>query len=275
MNAEGQFEYVSCRRQTSERISHMSAFHRFCKAIFPKPGQKGKIAIGATLRAAAPYQKIRRLFSKGTRRAGKAVYIDKTDFRIKRLTRKAGALVIFVVDASGSMALNRMDAAKGTAISLLSEAYKARDKICLIAFHHNMAEVVVPPTKSIVLTNSRLEGMPCGGGSPLAHALTLASKVAFNEKKVKKDVGEVIIVLLTDGRCNVPMCISMGEQFDPSISPSLDGRPTKEFLQEEAISCAKLYRELDLNLLVIDTEDKFVATGIAKVSQFIKNYFTT
>jgi len=162
------------------------------------------------------------------------------------------------------MALNRMDAAKGAAISLLSEAYKSRDKICLISFHQDQAEVVVPPTKSIVLTKSRLEGMPCGGGSPLAHALTIAAKVAINEKKVKKDVGKVIVVLVTDGRANIPMCISVGEGFDPVLLPSINGRPTKEFLNEEAISCAKKFRALDVNLLVIDTEDKFVSTGIAR-----------
>lgn len=238
---------------------------RFCKAIFPKVGHYGRIAVGATLRAAAPYQKMRRTLADGTKRAGRAVYIDKSDFRIKRMTKKSGALVIFVVDASGSMALNRMDAAKGAAIALLSEAYKARDKICLISFHEDCANVVVPPTKSMALTKSRLESMPCGGGSPLAHALLVASKVATNEKKVKKDVGKVVIVLLTDGRCNVPLSISNGEGFDPRFFPSIEGRPTKEFLEEEAISCAKTYRKLDLDMLVIDTEDKFVATGIGKV----------
>lgn len=237
---------------------------RFCKAIFPKPGQRGRIAVGATIRAAAPYQKMRRKIAEGTKREGRAVYVDKSDFRIKRMTKKSGALVIFVVDASGSMALNRMDAAKGAAISLLSEAYKARDKISLISFHQERANVVVPPTKSTALTKSRLESMPCGGGSPLAHALLLASKVALNEKKVKKDVGKVIIVLLTDGRCNVPLSISSGEGFDPDVFPSIGGRPTKEFLEDEVISCAKSYRKLDLDILVIDTEDKFVATGIGK-----------
>lgn len=238
---------------------------RFCKAIFPKAGHYGRIAVGATLRAAAPYQKMRRKLADGTKREGRAVYVDKSDFRIKRMTKKSGALVIFVVDASGSMALNRMDAAKGAAISLLSEAYKARDKICLISFHQDCANVVVPPTKSMALTKSRLESMPCGGGSPLSHALIVASKVATNEKKVKKDVGKVVIVMLTDGRCNVPLSISNGEGFDATVFPSVGGRPTKEFLEEEAISCAKTYRKLDLDMLVIDTEDKFVATGIGKV----------
>jgi magnesium chelatase subunit D len=203
--------------------------------------------------------------AEGTRKEGKMVYVDKNDFRIKRLSKKSGALVIFVVDASGSMALNRMDAVKGAAISLLSEAYKARDKICLVAFHHDHAEVIVPPTKSIALTKTRLEGMPCGGGSPLSHALTTASKVAINEKKVKKDVGKVIIVLLSDGRANVPMCVSVGEGFDPLLLPSIDSRPTKKFMNDEAISIAKTLRKLGLDLVVIDFEDKLVGTGIAQV----------
>lgn len=90
----------------------------------------------------------------------KAVNVQKEDFRVKKMSKKSGSLIIFVVDSSGSMALNRMDSAKGAAITLLSEAYKARDKIALIEFHQKCANVLVPPTKSTSLTKKRLESMP-------------------------------------------------------------------------------------------------------------------
>lgn len=173
---------------------------RFVKAIFPKGNKASRLAIGATLRASAPYQKSRHKRATGTNLEDRVVIVRPSDFRIKRMSRKSGTLVIFLVDASGSMALNRMNAAKGAAVSLLGEAYKSRDKISLITFHGNKAEVIVPPTKSIALTKNRLEAMPCGGGSPLAHGLTLAVRTGLNTMKVKQDVGRVMIVCITDGR---------------------------------------------------------------------------
>jgi len=238
---------------------------RFVKAIFPK-GKKAKLAVAATLRAAAPYQKSRRERAIGTRKEGRLVHVIKDDFRIKRMSRKAGTLVIFCVDASGSMALNRMNAAKGAAIQLLSDAYKSRDKIALITFHGDSAQVMVPPTKSMALTKNRLEAMPCGGGSPLAHSLMLAAQTALNTMKVKQDVGRVVIVLITDGRANIPLELSMDHTFTPSSDPeSKDGMPSRKFLKDEALACAKkLAAVKELDVVVIDTEDVFTRTGIAK-----------
>lgn len=105
----------------------------------------------------------------------------------------------------------------------------------------------------------------CGGGSPLADALLSAVKMALNELKVKKDVGSCVIVLITDGRVNVPLCISRGEKFDAEHLPSIDGRPTKEYLQDEVLHCAQMLPKLGLDLVVIDSEDKFVGTGIARL----------
>lgn len=181
------------------------------------------------------------------------------------MARKAGSLIIFVVDASGSMALNRMNAAKGAAVSLLTEAYQSRDQISLIPFQGEMADVLLPPTKSITMARTRLEQMPCGGGSPLAHAIQSACLTGVNAQK-SGDVGKVVVVLISDGRANVPLCVSMGEEFDPEVDEdSKDGKPSRKYLKDETIAVAKKLGSLPgFNLLCIDTENKFISTGLAK-----------
>lgn len=237
---------------------------RYIKPMLPK-GKVVRLAVDATLRAAAPYQKSRRERAIGTKNESRGVHIQSSDVRIKKMARKAGSLIIFVVDASGSMALNRMNAAKGAAMSLLTEAYQSRDQICLIPFQGEAADVLLPPTKSIAMAKSRLEQMPCGGGSPLAHALQMASLTGINAQK-SGDIGKVVVVLISDGRANVPLCVSNGEAFDPDADEnSKDGKPSRGYLKDEVIACAKKLASLPgFNLLCIDTENKFVSTGIAK-----------
>mmetsp|Transcript_640 Transcript_640/g.1009 ORF Transcript_640/g.1009 Transcript_640/m.1009 type:complete len:797 (+) Transcript_640:152-2542(+) len=237
---------------------------RYIKPMLPK-GKVTRLAVDATLRASAPYQKSRRERAIGTKYEDRGVHIEQSDVRIKKMARKAGSLIIFVVDASGSMALNRMNAAKGAALSLLSEAYQSRDQICLIPFQGEAADVLLPPTKSIAMASKRLEQMPCGGGSPLAHALQTASLTGLNAQK-SGDVGKVVVVLISDGRANVPLCVSCGEEFDPEADEeSKDGKPSRSYLKEEVIVCAKQLGALQgFNLLCIDTENKFISTGLAK-----------
>jgi magnesium chelatase subunit D len=217
---------------------------RYVKPLLPH-GPIHHIAIDATLRAAAPHQRSRRRAL--GRRQGPKLLLREDDLRVKQLLRKAGALVIFVVDASGSMALNRMQAAKGAALQLLEEAYRSRDQVALITFRGRRAEVQLAPTRSITAASRRLARLPCGGGSPLAHGLALAVRVGENARR-SKEVGDILIVLISDGKANVSLHHSLA-----SPSEAIPQQVVLTEIRQEVLGIAAAIRGLGIELLVIDT----------------------
>lgn len=199
------------------------------------------LALDATIRAAAPYQKLRR--SELQNNSSLAIQIKQPDYRRKEREKQVGGHYLFVVDASGSMAARkRMEAVKGAIFSLLQDAYEKRDKVGLIVFRKEKAELVLPFTGSIELARRLLEHLPTGGKTPLAGALELAYRTC--EQVLRRSPTEKInILIVTDGRA------TYGETDNPV---------------NEALAWAKAFVDLPVGTLILDTEQDFIRLGIAK-----------
>ncbi len=208
--------------------------------IMARPAKKNAsdIAFDATFRAAAPYQRRRR-----AQRKRVALSIHTSDLHQKVRVRKAANLILFVVDASWSMAVaERMSATKGAILSLLTDAYQHRDRVGLIVFQKDRALTVLPPTNSVQLAQQALADIPVGGKTPLSAGLTLAYEMFVKESFSRKDMLPLMI-LLTDGAGNV----SMGD-----LPP-----------QQEAHQVADKIREADIRSVVINMEHAAFDQGLA------------
>ncbi|MBK5933437.1 protoporphyrin IX magnesium-chelatase [Rhodovulum imhoffii] len=201
----------------------------------PIPSRRGRmdgqsrVDIISTLRAAAPWQTIRRRSA----RHEQALYIQTDDIRLRRYEEKSDRLLIFVVDASGSAAMTRLAEAKGAVELLLAEAYARRDHVALVAFRGEGAELLLPPTRSLVQTKRRLAALPGGGGTPLAAGLKLALEVSAQASGRGMTP---TIALLTDGRANI----------------SLEGTPNRAEAAEDARKMGHALRLNGLPAMVID-----------------------
>ncbi|MBS1912040.1 MAG: magnesium chelatase ATPase subunit D [Bacteroidetes bacterium] len=199
-----------------------------------------RIAIGATLRAAAPHQRTRR------RKGEERIHVRWEDVRVKRFSERAGTLFIFCVDASGSMARNRMREAKGAVTQLLQEAYVNRDSVALIAFRGDDAELLLPPTPSVERAKRSVDILPTGGGTPLAAALMKALGLVAAARRSGSE--RALVIILTDGRANVPMSEN---------AAGMIREIRRQHVQQEIDRIALVYRREGVSSLVVDTRQTY------------------
>jgi len=212
---------------------------RYMRSVFSRR-DSSDIAFDATIRAAAPFQKSR------MKNPGVLISVKKEDLRIKEREKKIGNLILFTVDASGSMgARGRMAASKGAVMSLLLDAYQKRDKIGLVTFRKKDAEVLLPPTSSVDLAANKLREMPVGGRTPLSVGLAKGFEILSNNLTKDPSMRPVSIIM-TDGRSN----FAVG-----------GGKPMDEVFDY----ADKMSNESRIKYIVIDTEDSGVVTfGLAR-----------
>ncbi len=216
-----------------------SSAGRYVRSKLPE-GKASGLALDATLRAAAPHQLGRRERTE----SHNAVLIESHDIRVKVRESRSGSLVLFVVDASGSMgAQRRMVAVKGAVMSLLLDAYQRRDRVGMISFRGTSASLMLPPTNSVDLAQVHLAEMPTGGRTPLSAGLFKALEVIETERIKDRDVLP-LVVLLSDGRGNV----ALGQD-----SPL-----------DEAYAAAGIIGDDKIPSVVVDTESGFIRLGMVQ-----------
>jgi magnesium chelatase subunit D len=204
----------------------------------PPRGRVRDIAVDATLRAAAPHLRRRQ------REGNKTLGIHHTDLRQKVRESRTGNLILFVVDASGSMgARERMVATKGAILSLLLDAYQKRDQVGMVSFRGHEATVLLPPTGSVELAQRHLAELRTGGRTPLAAGLAKAYELLLRYRQRAREV-QPLLVMLTDGRANA------GTKGSDPLT--------------DAVTKAAALRAAGVSSLVVDTEQGAVRLGLAR-----------
>jgi magnesium chelatase subunit D len=182
--------------------------------------------------------------------------VTRADLHQKIKAGRQGSLILFVVDASGSMAaLQRMEAVKGTVLALLRDAYQRRDAVGVIAFRGTEAKLLLPPTRSVDAAERQLRELPTGGRTPLAHALHLAGEVLTRESAVSRT--EPLLIVLSDGRANV------GLEGRTAAGKRESNAPPRDPWQQ-SLECAHALAKMGFAALVLDTEVGFVRLGRAQ-----------
>lgn len=200
------------------------------------PQGQARLDLLATLRAAVPWQPLRRREREAAGLPPAAgLLLRRDDLHIQRHQHAQATTTIFVVDASGSQALQRMAEAKGAVELLLTDCYVRRDQVALIAFRGTTAELLLPPTRSLVRARRALAGLPGGGGTPLARGIAAATELG--QRLQSRGEGRAQLVFLTDARANINRA----------------GEPGRESAQQDATQAAKRLATTGLRSLLIDT----------------------
>jgi magnesium chelatase subunit D len=253
------------RRGDAGRMGQITASRqrgRVIGAMRGEPRGGARLALIETLRAAAPWQKLRRA-ALATQRArpsshanaadpalpgrwrcpleGEAaegrfggVQVTRDDLRVQRRVQRRATTTIFAIDASGSQALHRLAEAKGAVELLLADCYARRDRVAVIGFRGAGAQVLLAPTRSLVRAKRQLAGLPGGGGTPLAAGIDEAHALAA---AVRRGGATPLVVLLTDGRANI----------------ARDGSPGREAAARDALGAARAFAATATAALLIDT----------------------
>jgi magnesium chelatase subunit D len=237
------------RRQRARSIGKAGELRHASLRGRPAGVRRGELRPGdrlnliETLRAAAPWQRLRRS-EKGVRSlfdnengARPKIEVRRDDFRIQRYKQRSETTAVFIVDASGSSALHRLAEAKGAVELLLADCYVRRDRVALVAFRGQGAEILLPPTRSLVRTKRSLADLPGGGGTPLAAGIEAGLLLA---DAVKRRGGTPLLILLTDGRANV----------------ARRGEGGRAQAGEEALAGARRVRAEAIAALLVDTSPR-------------------
>ncbi len=212
----------------------------------PRGGER--LNVIDTLRAAAPWQRLRGRVLDAV--SPRRIEVRADDFHVTRYRQKRETTTIFVVDASGSSAMNRLAEAKGAVELLLADCYVRRDKVAVLGFRGRGAELLLPPTRSLVRAKRSLSALPGGGGTPLAAAIDAAGALA---DAVARRGDTPLVVLLTDGRANV----------------ALDGSGGRAQAEADVQAAAMRFRQGHVATLLIDTSPRpqAQAAGLAQALQ--------
>ena len=225
------------RAQAAGRVGELSSTPRDGRPVGSRAGMPrggARLNLMDTLRAAAPWQPLRRREQPEQAPSPMRLRVHAGDLRVSRLQQRAATATLFLVDASGSSALHRLAEAKGAINLLLADCYVRRDQVGVIAFRGTRAEVLLEPTRSLVRARRSLAALPGGGGTPLASALEAALRMAG---QVRRSGCAPVLVLLTDGRANI----------------ARNGEPGRAAAESDALAAARLLRAQALTSLLVDT----------------------